>query len=79
MLGFCMPCTIFVITLVLVPLLKHSQLRMNCFCDLICKLEVGVSSQVKIFNIVRKDHMEFQAFTHFEFCVEWSGVAADNS
>ena len=70
MLSFCVSSALLVIPLILVTLLKHSELAVYCFRDLVCVLQQCVPCQLKVFKIMREDHVQLQSFTHFKLCME---------
>ena len=50
-----MTSTLLVVPFVVVPLLKHAELAVNCFCDLVCVFQQGVPSLLEIFQVMSEN------------------------
>ena len=70
MLSFCVSSALLVIPLILVTLLKHSELAVYSFRDLVCVLQQCVPCQLKVFKIMREYHVQLQSLTHFKLFME---------
>ena len=73
-LSFGMSSALLVVPLILVALLKHSELAVYSFCNLVCVFQKGVTCQLKVFNIVREYHMQFQCLTHFKLVMKFQEI-----
>ena len=76
MLSLGMSSALLAVPLILVAILKHSELAVYSFCNLGCVFQKGVTCQLKVLNTMREYHVQFQCLTltYFKLVVKFQEI-----